>query len=149
MESSGLIFRDIDARNEASVRKIKVKKGQEGFIETVAECLEEAALYTEWHPVAIYNADEIIGFAMYGSFGANKDTWIDRIIIDEKFQGMGFGKQAVKQLIEIVSTVYGVNRIYLSVIEENVVARHLYEGLGFEYMDEKDPNGELLFRYNI
>ena len=149
MESIELIFRDIDARNEAAVRKITVKNEQESFIETVAECLEEAALYSEWHPGAIYHVDEIIGFAMYGSFGINKDTWIDRIIIDEKFQGMGFGKQAIKQLIEIVSKAYGVNRIYLSIVDENVVARRLYEGLGFEDMDEKDSNGELLFRYTI
>lgn len=149
MKRGSLIFRDIDADNEATVRKIKVKDGQEAFIETVAECLEEAVMYSEWHPVAIYNADEMIGFAMYGAFGENKDTWIDRIIIDEKFQGRGFGKQAMKQLIEIVSNAYGVDTVYLSIIEENEAARLLYEGLGFEDMNERDPNGELLFRYKV
>lgn len=43
---------------------------------------------------------------MYGSFGVNKDTWIDRIMIDKNYQGKGFGKQAMKQLIEIVSKEY-------------------------------------------
>ncbi len=29
---------------------------------------------------------------MYGSFGPNKDTWIDRIMIDENIKGKGYGK---------------------------------------------------------
>lgn len=51
--------------------------------------LKEAEEYEQWHPVAIYTDATLVGFAMYGSFGLNFDTWIDRIIIDEKFQGLG------------------------------------------------------------
>ena len=86
---------------------------------------------------------------MYGAFGANTDTWIDRIIIDETFQGKGYGKEAMKQLIKIVAKEYGVDTIYLSIVEENEVARHLYESMGFEEMNERDPNGELLFQYRV
>jgi diamine N-acetyltransferase len=85
-------FRDIDHTNEGTVKNIKLKPGQEGFIETVDECLKEAAIFQEWHPVAIYYDEKIIGFAMYGSFGPNRDTWIDRIIIDERYQGKVFEK---------------------------------------------------------
>lgn len=144
-----LFFRDIDANNEAAVRAISLKNGQEGFIETVAECLEEAARYPEWYPVAIYHEEELIGFAMYGSFGVNKDTWIDRIMIDKNYQGKGFGKQAMKQLIEIVSKEYDVKTIYLSIIEENKVAHQLYKSIGFEFINERDPNGELIFQYQF
>ncbi|MGF7014337.1 GNAT family N-acetyltransferase [Ornithinibacillus bavariensis] len=142
-------FRDIDSSNERIVRSIKLKPGQEKFIETVDECLKEAHTYQEWHPVAIYYDKEIVGFAMYGSFGPNKDTWIDRIMIDEKYQGKGLGRIAMIKLIDIVSMEYGVNVIYLSIIEENRAAQHLYESLGFEYINEKDPNGELIFKYTV
>jgi diamine N-acetyltransferase len=142
-------FRDIDDTNEFTVRNITLKSGQENFIETVDECLKEASIYPEWHPVAIYKDENIIGFAMYGSFGPNKDTWIDRIMIDEKYQGNGFGRIAMKKLIDIVSKEYGVNVIYLSIIEENKVAYRLYTSMGFEFMNERDPNGELLFKYTI
>lgn len=143
-------FRDIDNTNKCEVRKIKLKPEQEKFIETIDECLEEADTYDEWHPVAIYYNEEIIGFAMYGSFGPNKHTWIDRIIIDERHQGKGFGKIAMRKLIDIVLKEYGVNTIYLSIVEENAVAYNLYESIGFKYMNEKDPNnGELLFQYTV
>ncbi|MGE8202953.1 GNAT family N-acetyltransferase [Heyndrickxia sp. NPDC080065] len=146
---SNLYFRDIDNTNECIVRNIKLKPGQEKFIETVEECLKEANTYHEWHPVAIYYDEEIIGFAMYGSFGTNKDTWIDRIMIDEKYQGKGLGKVAMMKLIDIVSKEYGVNVIYLSIIEENRLAYSLYKSIGFEFINERDPNGELIFKYTI
>ncbi|MBD1222095.1 GNAT family N-acetyltransferase [Virgibacillus halodenitrificans] len=146
---SSISIRKINSSNESAVRKITLKEDQKNFIESVDECLEEANTVPQWRPVAIYNEEEMVGFAMYGSFGPNKDTWIDRIIIDEKYQGNGFGKKAMFRLIEIVSKEYGVKDIHLSIVEENKVARHLYESIGFKYINEKDPNGELIFKYTV
>lgn len=149
-DNMNINFKDINNENIEKVKGLKIKKNQEGFIETVDECLKEASLYKAWHPVAIYNYDEVIGFAMYGSFGPNKHTWIDRILIDDKQQNKGFGKAAMKLLIDIVSQIYGVDTIYLSIVEENEVAYKLYTSIGFQYMNEKDPsNGELMFKYEI
>ncbi len=142
-------FRNITTSNESAARKIALKSGQEEFIETVDECLEEATTYKGWHPVAIYHNEEMIGFAMYGSFGPNKDTWIDRIIIDENYQGKGYGRIAMKKLIGIVSRKFEVTDIYLSIVEENRIAFNLYKSMGFEYINERDPNGELIFKYSI
>lgn len=144
-----LYFKDIDSTNEESVRKIKLKSGQEKFIETVDECLQDAKNYEGWHPVAIYHGEIIIGFAMYGCFGPNRDTWIDRIMIDEKYQGKGFGRIAMTKLIDIVSKEYEVNSVYLSMFEDNVLAYNLYKSLGFRYINEKDANGELIFQCKI
>ncbi|MGM0865158.1 MAG: GNAT family N-acetyltransferase [Bacillota bacterium] len=146
---NNLYFRDIDNTNELILKEIKLKPGQEKFIETVDECLIEAKTYHEWHPVAIYYGVEIIGFAMYGSFGSNKETWIDRIMIDEKFQGKGFGRIAMMKLIDKVSKEYEVNVIYLSIVEENSIAFSLYKSIGFEFMNERDQNGEQIFKYTI
>ncbi|WP_342506902.1 GNAT family N-acetyltransferase [Sporosarcina sp. FSL K6-2383] len=140
-------IRAIDDTNEWIVRKIKLKPGQEKYIESVDECIKEASTYHQWRPVALYDEEDMIGFAMYGSFGPNKDTWIDRIMIDEKYQGQGLGRKAMRKLIEIVSEEYGVKVIYLSIIEENEVAFKLYKSIGFEFMNERDPNGELIFQY--
>ncbi|MYL71797.1 GNAT family N-acetyltransferase [Halobacillus litoralis] len=147
---SNIHIKDIDHANEYKVRNIKLKFGQEKFIETVDECLEEAGTYHQWHPVAIYFEEDIIGFAMYGSFGPNKETWLDRIMIDKRAQGKGYGKRAIIMLIDIISKEYGVNVIYLSITEDNKKAFHLYTSIGFEYMNERDPNnGELLFKYTL
>ncbi|UJF15911.1 GNAT family N-acetyltransferase [Jeotgalibaca sp. MA1X17-3] len=142
-------MKDIDDTNESTVRNIRIKPGQEKYIESVDECLAEAKEIQEFHPVAICSEEDIVGFAMYGSFGPDKDTWIDRIMIDEKFQGKGLGRKAMLNLIDIVQKEYDINEIYLSIIEGNEAAQHLYNSIGFVFTNEKDPNGELIFKYTV
>lgn len=146
---NNLSFKKIDETNKHLVQKVTLKPSQVDFIETVEECLKEAEEFEEWRPIAIYFDETVVGFAMYGSFGPNRHTWIDRIIIDENYQGLGLGKQAMKGLIQKVSAEYEVDVLYLSIVPENKVAYALYTQLGFEYMNEKDPNGELIFEYSL
>lgn len=143
-----LSFKDVQSDNRDRVRRIKLQSGQENFIESVEECLQEAQTDPDWHPVAIYKGQEVIGFAMYGSFGPDKETWIDRIMIDAQYQGQGLGKIAMEKLMAVVSQEYGVKQIYLSIIEGNEIASRLYKSLGFQYTNERDPNGEFIFRYD-
>lgn len=143
---SGIKIKKIDEYNINEVRKVSVKENQKSFIETVDVCLEEAAMYEQWCPVAVYYDKDLIGFAMYGAFGDNPDTWIDRIIIDGKYQGKGFGKIAMKELIKIVTQKYQVSTVYLSFVEDNETARKLYESLDFKFTGEYDPEGELIYK---
>lgn len=143
-------IKEISKDNINIVKSMRVKPEQETFIETVEECLEEASLYKEWHPVAIYYNGNIVGFAMYGCFGPNRHTWIDRILIDGRYQGMGIGKAAMTKLIDIVLREYQVDTIYLSLVKGNNIAKKLYESIGFQDMNEIDPNnGELMFKYKL
>lgn len=48
-------------------------------------------------------------------------------MIDEKYQGKGYGKMAMIKLIDLVSKEYCVNVIYLSITEENRTAYSLYK----------------------
>lgn len=146
---TGIKIKEIDEYNIDEVREVSVKDNQHLFIETVDECLEEATMYKQWCPVAIYHDDIVVGFAMYGAFGKNPDTWIDRIIIDGKYQGKGFGKLVMKKLIKIVAKKYNVKTVYLSFVENNDTARNMYENLGFKFTGECDPEGELIYRYDL
>lgn len=142
-------FRDINDDNRSDVMRISLNENQLDFIESVADCLKEAEETKEWHPLAIYVNECVVGFAMYGSFDNNKYTWIDRIMIDKKHQMQGIGKAAMLKLIDVVSSEYKVDTLYLSIIEKNYIARKLYEGIGFRYINEKDENGELIFEYKV
>ncbi|MDW8552949.1 GNAT family N-acetyltransferase [Staphylococcus nepalensis] len=77
-----------------------------------------------------------------------KETWIDRILIDEKYQRQGIGRKAMRLLMFFVLDKYKVNTLYLSIVRENQVARKLYEELGFYYTLVDDLNGELIFKYS-
>lgn len=134
--------REIDIRpvtewNRREVLTLQLAGGQESFIEKNAESLAEADKDQAWRPVAIYAKGRIIGFAMYGRFGnQDKRVWLDRLMIDERYQNRGYGKKAVRALIERLKREYRSDRIYLSVYPDNDKARRLYEDLGF------DRNGE-------
>lgn len=142
-----LYIKPIDESNLCQVKKLKVKNEQDHFIETVEQCLKEADECSAWCPVAIYYEETLVGFAMYGSFGPNKHTWIDRILIDEKYQGKGFGRSAMIKLIDIVTKKYEVQDVYLSFVPGNEAAHNLYTSLGFKYIHEQDENGEYIFKY--
>ena len=68
--------------------------------------------------------------------------WLDRLLIDARFQGRGYGRAALEALLERLSREYPEQDVYLSVIEGNDVATRLYEQYGFRFIGEKDIHGE-------
>ena len=129
------------------VLALRTVKGQEGYIEPVSQCLEEACDDCRWRPVAIYDEDNIVGFAMYGYFlpeyPPDGRLWLDRLLIDARCQGKGYGKAAMSDLLHRLYREYpDRDKIYLSVIRENQAAISLYEQFGFVFSGERDTKGE-------
>lgn len=137
-----LILKPVTSENIKEIEKLQVAKGQEGFIETPRACLEEAGECPNWRPVGIYNRETLVGFAMYGYFKEDNKVWMDRLLIDKQYQGLGYGKTALKLLIQQLVREYACKKIYLSVYDDNSVAIKLYESFGFLMNGEKDTKGE-------
>lgn len=142
-------IREVHEENRREIVALSVSLEQRGFIETIEECLAEAAQWKQFRPVGLYVDDVPVGFAMYGSLpdsqGGN-NLWIDRMLIDEQFQCRGYGRKFMELLIERVLQEYGKQPIYLSVFKENQGAVHLYETLGFRSIGEYDTAGEEIMR---
>ena len=70
----------------------------------------------------------------------NYNLW--RLMIDEKYQNKGYGREAVRLALEFIRTLPCGNAEYcwLSYEPENDVARHLYHSFGFVETGEKDCN---------
>ncbi len=96
----------------------------------------------------IYDGDEAVGFAMighnsYSYEGAPEackhsyDLW--RLMIDEECQGQGYGRDALKLLIDYMLTFPDGEEDMLttSYTKGNDVAKNLYMSVGFA------PNGEV------
>jgi len=138
---------DVTAANQQAICALQVAKAQIDFIETPSECLAEAEVCQAYKPVGLYLDDEPVGFAMYAYF-QSKETggrlWIDRFLIDVRFQGKGLGAAFMQAMIEKVQQEYGVQPIFLSVYENNEAAIRLYQKLDFYFIDEWDTKGERL-----
>lgn len=144
-----LEIHDVTATNYRDILQLKVAQSQKEYIETPYECLEDSVEWKQFKPVGLYVNEELVGFAMYGFFqseGTNGRLWIDRLLIDEQFQGKGYGTQFMKMLMSKVTMEYGQQPIYLSVYPENENAVRLYQKLGFKFTEERDINGEHIMR---
>ena len=138
----------ITAQNRAAVLALDVAPAQRRHIETTQECLEEANTSSSWHPVALYVGEDLVGFAMYGQFpgwtGADKteQVWLDRLLIDARYQHKGYGNEALVLLLARLEAEYCTDRIYLSVYGDNDRAIALYAKHGFVFTGEYDTKGE-------
>lgn len=140
-----LHFEPIIPSNREQVLELKTAAGQEGYVESVAECLAEADKRSCWRPVGIYDGELLVGFAMYGFFWEYLPfghVWLDRLMIDGRYQGQGYGKAALKGLLARLYKEYGRRKIYLSVIDGNNTAIDLYKSFGFRFNGRKDLHGE-------
>ena len=72
-----------------------------------------------------YDEDGISGF-------------INPLMIDERYQGKGYSKEAMQLAIEYLKTELKVPQIHIGHRKENVVAGKLYERLGFVIVDEDE-----------
>ena len=140
-----LHFVPITEENRREVENLQLFPEQRSYIESVPECLAEAEQTREWRTVGIYDGPTVVGFAMYGCFAQPEpegQLWLDRLLIDRRFQGRGYGRAALAALLERLEREYHKKRIYLSVVEANRPAAALYESFGFRFTGERDTHGE-------
>lgn len=114
----------------------------EEFVASNALSLVQAQFEKTWSTRAIEVNGELIGFTMYGYSNELNHYEICRIMIDKKWQGKGYGRKAMKLVIEELKAIEGCNEIYLSTDPKNKNGKKLYESLGFKfsnrYVDEEE-----------
>lgn len=146
-----IILSPVTDSNRAQIEALKVKGNQKDFIETTVQCLKESDELSLWRPVGIYDNTLLIGFAMYGLWiyeGENGRVWLDRFLIDERYQHQGYGEKVLMKLINEIFNQYKYDNIFLSLYDTNRVAEHLYLKFGFSYNGELDINGENVMMLN-
>lgn len=81
----------------------------------------------------LIQGEETVGYALTAYTFSNEAggdvLWIEELYIKPEFRGMGFGKQAIRQLMQMHPHA---KRFRLEVTEENRSAIALYKALGFE-----------------
>ncbi|MCL2546869.1 MAG: GNAT family N-acetyltransferase [Oscillospiraceae bacterium] len=123
---------------------LQVKEEQRKHCANNMRSLAEAWLHDSiFRPFCIYKDEVMVGFVMLEYDEAEKECGIWRIMIDEKYQGMGYGKGAMNIVLEYIRSNPIFEIIYLHVKPDNGIAIKLYEELGFFIAGETDENGEL------
>ncbi|MCG7504441.1 GNAT family N-acetyltransferase [Mesorhizobium retamae] len=126
-----LTLRSLGEAERKAVIALHVADDQDDFVATNAESLEEADENPACVPLGIFVDDEPVGFAMYTLDADDGNWWIYRLMIDQRFQKRGYGRAALRAVVERMSAIPGCNAIYLGVMQENRTAAGFYHREGF------------------
>ena len=152
----------INGKNVWDILKLGVSEKQKGFVAPNDVSIIEAFVALSHHgqafPFGIYDDLTPIGFCMIG-FGAD-DDWTDappvakgnynlwRFMIDKNYQGKGFGKSALKLILDYIESepCGPAECCWLSYEPENKTAKALYESFGFTETGERDGDEVIAVR---
>jgi diamine N-acetyltransferase len=147
-------LREITDENRDAVCALLVDPGQERFVSSVAESLDEAAATPEGSPWyrAIYADDEPVGFVMLSwdvtpAPGILGPYFLWRILIDRRYQRHGFGREALGQVIDLIRAA-GARELLTSYHPGEGEPWPFYQRFGFEPTGEIDE-GEIVLRLDL
>nr|WP_263326715.1 GNAT family N-acetyltransferase [Neobacillus sp. Marseille-Q6967] len=72
---------------------------QKRFIASKLYSIGQVQFLENFEAMAIYADDQMVGFTLYGLDGDDNNYWIYRIMVDERFQGKGYGTRALQEII--------------------------------------------------
>ncbi|MDQ3635590.1 MAG: GNAT family N-acetyltransferase [Acidobacteriota bacterium] len=142
-------LREITEKNFNDCIKLKVAEDQKNFVATNLMSIAQSKVYPFGIPSAVYNDEELVGFTLYGQDPESKKYYIVRLMIDEKFQGKGFGKQATLKLIEKMGEYEDCDAVYLYFVDGNKGAEKLYSNIGFVRTGVTDEDGEIEMKLDL
>lgn len=132
-------IRPVTKDNWQALVKLKVRDDQKHFVASNVYSIAQAQFGDEYeghwdlHPFGIYEGATPVGFLMYGyNFSHPKQqAFIIRLMVDEKFQGKGYGKFGMGKMLEFFRADDRIKEVGISYEPENEGARKLYASLGF------------------
>jgi len=132
-------IRPVTKDNWQTLIKLKVRDDQKHFVASNVYSIAQAQFGDEYeghwdlHPFGIYEGDTPVGFLMYAlNFEhPQQQAYIQRLMVDEKFQGQGYGKFGMEWMLELFRADDRIKEVSISYEPENEGARKLYASLGF------------------
>ncbi len=148
-----ITLREITEDNAEAVLALRTTPDQERFVSTVAASLAEAEAYPHGNPWfrAVYAADEPVGFVMLSwdvepqPPEINGPWFLWKLLIDHRYQGRGYGREVVRQIIDLVRRE-GATELLTSHVPGEGGPAGFYARLGFVPRGDLDPEGEVILR---
>lgn len=146
-------LREITEDNSASVLALRTTPEQGQFVSSVAGSLREAAEYPHANPWfrAVYADEEPVGFVMLSwdvepqPPEINGPWFLWKLLIDHRQQGKGYGREVVRQIVELVRGE-GAAELLTSHSTGEGGPAGFYARLGFVPRGDLDPAGEIILR---
>lgn len=137
---------NIDSQNWLQICMLSPSKEGRNFVASNSFSIAQSVYENGWVVKGIALDGQLIGFTMYGpssDYPTHPGAYeICRLMIDEEFQGKGYGKRALAIIADELFTKYEVDEVFLSTGPDNARGIHVYQSLGFfstgEFINEDD-----------
>jgi diamine N-acetyltransferase len=157
MTDEWVSLHEVTEGNRQEVLALRVAPGQERFVSSVAESVEEAEAYPQASPWyrAVYVGEVPVGFVMLSWDCVPQPPeiigpwFLWKLLIDERHQGHGYGREVVQQVADLIRAAGGDELFTSHVVGGDRGPGRFYERLGFVPTGELDPQGEVVLRLEL
>jgi diamine N-acetyltransferase len=122
---------EVTADTVRAVATLKVSPEQEKFVAPNALSIAEAYFTKEHWFRAIAAGDELVGFVMLYTKVEDQAVFIWRFMIDDRFQGRGYGAAALSAVVNEVKAWPGLTALRLSFVDQPGGPEAFYAANGF------------------
>ena len=147
-DGAEVVLAEVTGETVRAVCMLQVGVEQRGFVAPNAVSIAEAMFNAKaWFRAVV--ADGVpVGFVMLSQDpeAAEYDLW--RFMIDERYQGRGFGRAAIAAVVEHVRTLPGATHLLVSWVPAPGGPEPFYLGLGFVPTGEVNE-GEVVGRLQL
>lgn len=151
--STRVTLQTVTAANRQAVGELRVRDEQADFVAPNLYSLVEAAYgfpgelaHLVLTPLAIYAGPTLVGFTLYNSSPALERFFIMRLMIDQRYQGRGYGITAVRLLLQLFHAHPQAAEAAISYNAGNAAARQVYLRCGFEELRTENEGEVLMWR---
>jgi diamine N-acetyltransferase len=130
-------LREVTQETVRAVCRLQVAEAQRGFVAPNAVSFAEALFEPKAWYRAITADGVLVGFAMLYLDPEAPQYYLWRLMVGEGFQGLGYGREAVRRIVDHVRGLPGASRLLVSWVPGPGSPEPFYLGLGFV------PTGEL------
>lgn len=128
-----ITLEELTVDNFDAVIALGVAENQRAFVASNVESIAQAKVQPECVPLAVCAQGTPVGFLMYCIDRDDGQWWLYRLMTDARYQGKGYARSAMAQVLAIMDADPDRRRVYLGVEPENHGAVSLYESLGFRF----------------
>ena len=142
-------LREIKRETLRPFLRMKVAESQERMVANNAVSIAQAHFEPKAWFRGIYADETPVGFIMLYDDPEEPVYFLWRLMVAAEFQGMGYGRKAIAQLVEYVKNRPNATELKVSHVPELPGnPGPFYQKLGFEYTGEVD-DGELVMRLKL
>lgn len=127
---------------------LQLAESQHDFMPSNLESIVEGQWFPKSKRVVIIHSElGAVGYAAYGEEEGSQRKKVFRLMIDYRHQKRGFGRDAMKLILQEMFTDPGVKEIFICYHPRNEGARQLYRSLGFKELGHlpctRNPEGKI------